>query len=156
MTIALGSVPVHCPTAVKPVLVQRSVSEPTCPLVLPTPVQRSPLSVTASNEIWPENESAPANPLMAPVQSDAPLVHTPSTQLPPCTTVIVIVRVEKFSDSKVPLQFPAMLTTGPGSGAGEGVAGDAEHPLAAPSTSAMTTAPTVVRIRTHGSRLRRT
>jgi hypothetical protein len=55
---------------------------------------------------------------MAPLHSDGEESHAPSTQLPPCTTVSVIVRGIRFADSSVPIQFPATFAKPPGLEAG--------------------------------------
>jgi hypothetical protein len=74
---------------------------------------------------------------MAPLQSPVELTHAPSTQLVVCATFTVIVLVEKFADSMVPVHAPERSTNGPegvvgvvGEGAG-GVEPDIEpHALA--------------------------
>jgi hypothetical protein len=112
-----------------------------------------------SNVRKPLNASALAKPLMAPRQSPVVLSQPPSTQLPACATVSVIVLVEKFPDSNVPVQVPDMSANGPVGDAGEG-AGDAELGVEPPhelATQARTIAPTTtVRLRTTGYEYRPT
>ena len=43
---------------------------------------------------------------MAPCQSEVELIQAPSTQLPVWTTVTLIVLVERFADSNVPVHVP--------------------------------------------------
>jgi hypothetical protein len=72
---------------------------------------------------------------MAPVHSEPELCQAPSTQLPPWTTVIVIVRVARLDDSIVPVHVPATLTKAPAGGVGPDDEKDEPHPLC-PATMA--------------------
>lgn len=100
-----------------PSVVQRSDRSMTGPWTYPTAVHLVPSFACSSSDNCPTYESTVATPLMAPVHSAGELSHTPSTQPPDCTTIILIVRVVKFADSNVPDQLPAMFTAGPGTGA---------------------------------------
>jgi hypothetical protein len=101
----------------------------------------------------PLNASPVAKPLMAPLQSPVVLSQAPSTQLPACATVSVIVLVEKFPDSNAPVHVPDMSANGPVGDAGD-EAGDVElgveppHELAPQATTIAPT--TTVRLRSTG------
>ena len=56
---------------------------------------------------------------MAPLQSPVELIHAPSTQLVDCATFTVIVLVEKFADSIVPVHAPERSANGPAGVVGE-------------------------------------
>src|ERR1700730_7349007 len=96
---------------------------------------------------------------MAPFQSPVVLSQPPSSQFPACATVSVIVPVEKFPDSNVPVQVPDMSANGPVGDVGEG-AGDVELEVVPPhelATQARTMAPAIVmRLRTTGYEYRPT
>ena len=125
----------HAPTAPMLSAVKRSVC-PAGPEMGAVASHWPPPLADRSNDRKPEKESAVAKPLMAPCQSDVELIHAPSTQLPLCTTVTVIVRVAKFAVSKVPVHVPDMSANTPVVLAGEGADVDEPHALLTHATSA--------------------
>jgi hypothetical protein len=88
-----------------------------------------PPAADRSKERKPEKASAVARPLIAPCQSDVELIQAPSTQLPVCTMVSVMVRVEKFDASKVPVHVPDRFANGPVGVVDDGAGDDEPHAL---------------------------
>jgi hypothetical protein len=80
---------------------------------VPTALQGLSPPLDRSNDIDPPYVSAVATPLIAPFQSPLELIQAPSTHEPDCTTVRVMVIVEAFADSSVPVHVPARLANGP-------------------------------------------
>jgi hypothetical protein len=151
-----GRSPTQPPTGPRLVPVTRSalwLAEPdTAPVALHWP----PPLADRSKERKPANPSAVAKPLMAPLQSPVELTHAPSTQLVVWATVTVIVLVEKFVDSIVPVHAPERSANGPAGVVGEGLGAVEPEPHALATQARTTTPANRMRLRTtkdeYGSR----
>ena len=118
-----GRSPTQLPTGLRLVLVTRRALWLAGPDRVPVALHWPPPLADRSKERKPSNPSAVAKPLMAPLQSPVELTHAPSTQLVVCATFTVIVLVEKFADSMVPVHAPERSANGPAGGVGEGAPG---------------------------------
>ena len=147
-----GRSPTQPPTGLRLVPVTRSALWLAAPDTVPVALHWPPPLVDRSKERKPSNAFAVAKPLIAPLQSPVELIHAPSTQLVVCATVSVIVLVEKFADSMVPVHVPERSANGPAGVVGEGVT--AVEPEAEPhalATHARTNMP-AKRMRLQGHR----
>ena len=135
----VGRSPTQLPTGLRLVPVNRIALWLARPDTAPVALHWPPPLADRSRETKPSNASAVAKPLMAPLQSPVELTQAPSTQLVVCATFTVIVLVEKFADSMVPVHAPERSANGPAGVVGEG-APDIEPPHAL-ATPARTIAP---------------
>jgi hypothetical protein len=154
-----GRSPTQLPTGLRLALVTRSALWLAGPDRVPVALHWPPPLADRSKERKPSNPSAVAKPLMAPLQSPVELTHAPSTQLVVWATFTVIVLVEKFADSMVPVHAPERSANGPTGGVGivGGGAGAVEPEPHALAMQVRTIAPaTTMRLRTtrdeYGSR----
>jgi hypothetical protein len=139
----VGRSPTQLPTGLRLVPVSRTAVWLARPDTAPVALHWPPPLAERSREMKPSNPSAVAKPLMAPRQSPVELTQAPSTQLAACATFTVIVLVEKFADSMVPVHAPERSANGPAGVVGEG-APDIEPEVEPPhalATHARTIAP---------------
>jgi hypothetical protein len=139
----VGRSPTQLPTGLRPVPVSRTALWLARPDTAPVALHWPPPLADRSREMKPSNPSAVAKPLIAPRQSPVELTQAPSTQLVVCATFTVIVLVEKFAESMVPVHAPERSANGPAGAVGEG-APDIDPELEPPhaiATPARTIAP---------------